>query len=145
MTARAEAWAAYKAALATSMMPPFKELDRDEWKKRLHEAALADWADFDTSTYKGGVVATYPVLRYTLELVSHTRHYRKPVYVAVTEPCLFCGEKHTHGAADGSRSPHCTDHSHDRTPTGRKKNIYAKNTIHCPGCAGGYVLRKAQA
>ncbi len=35
--------------------------------------------------------------------------YRQTVKSS-TDPCPFCGRKHTHGIGDGDRTPHCYDY-----------------------------------
>jgi len=71
--------------------------------------------------------------------------------LAVTEPCIYCGKRHTHGTdrtgnGDGHRVAHCGRHTHDVTRTGRRRSVYARGVTVCPGCQDrGYVLRRRPA
>jgi hypothetical protein len=83
-----------------------------------------------------------PVLWYDLE------RWNDGIYSAITEPCIYCGKRHTHGAGrdgdgDGHRVAHCGSHTHDLTPTGLRRSIYARGVTVC-SCHEDrdYVLRK---
>jgi hypothetical protein len=69
-------------------------------------------------------------------------------FLAITEPCIYCSKCHIHGAGrdgdgDGHRVAHCGRHTHDLTPAGRRRSIYARGVEIC-SCHEdrGYVLRK---
>jgi hypothetical protein len=96
---------------------------------------------FSTGTWSWWPEDEVPSLYYTPERVGDG-------YVATTETCPYCGQSHQHGAdasgnGDGHRSAHCGRHTHELTPTGRRRSPYARGVAICPGCQErGYVLRR---
>jgi len=101
------------------------------------ERRAREWHDFEVFRGKA-----YPVLFYTID---HPRYWRgRPVSASTvtTEPCIWCGSRHHHGNGPGSRVPHCAGHSHELTPTGRRRSVYAKNVAKCPNYHRDYILRE---
>lgn len=102
----------------------------------IEEGLIASWHDVER--FRG---VDYPVLFYTV------RRDRLRIWHAQTEPCIYCGQRHRHGAdddgnGDGSRVPHCGDHTHEFTPTGRRRTIYAHGAVRCHGHHRDYILRR---
>jgi hypothetical protein len=63
------------------------------------------------------------------------RSYAGAFLADFTEPCPYCGVRHTHGApaakgageAYGHRVPHCSNHTHATTRTGKRARLTADN------------------
>lgn len=87
------------------------------------DLAVEAWHDWEE--YKG---IKYPVLWYTGD--------------GDTEPCIWCGKPHHHGDLEGSRVPHCTDHTHVETPKGNRRSPDAKGMTRCTKQHRDYILRK---
>ncbi len=64
---------------------------------------------------------------------------------ARTEPCIWCGRRHTHGDLEGSRVPHCGQHTHDLTPKGNRRTLYSRGVTLCPFHHRDYILRRRPA
>lgn len=93
----------------------------------LDDALIAAWHD---SEIHSGIA--YPVLFYDV---------RNRGRSAVTEPCIYCGRRHSHGNLEGDRVPHCGEHTHDLTPSGRHRNPYAAGFSRCNVWHRNYILR----
>jgi hypothetical protein len=95
-----ELWAHYRATRGST--------PADDWAARLHAALVAEWHDVDDCSAADG--GGHPILWYDQKRHAGTWRWR-PYYSAISEPCIFCGKVHTHGAGydgngDGHRAPH---------------------------------------
>ena len=96
----------------------------------LDQERILAWHDHET--YQG---RDYPVLWYRLDGQD----------LAVTEPCIWCGRRHHHGDLEGSRVPHCGDHTHELTPAGNRRRPYTYGVTRCPYHHRDYILRRRTA
>lgn len=91
------------------------------------EAQARAWHDFEV--YDG---RSYPVLWYTPD---------RDQCCATTEPCIWCGRRHRHGNMPGSRGPHCGPHTHETTPKGNRRSLYARGVTRCSVHHRDYILQ----
>lgn len=62
------------------------------------------------------------------------------------DPCPYCSERHVHGGwldengTYGTRSIHCSDHTHETTASGRRKSLYARGVVPCSINHPAYLL-----
>ncbi len=62
--------------------------------------------------------------------------------IATTEPCIWCGRRHTHGDLEGSRVPHCGEHTHDLTRSGNRRSPFARGATRCRVHHRDYIIRR---
>lgn len=94
------------------------------------------------------MTSTHTRPRQRVRIVRHRGGFNDLQFI---DPCVYCGLKHWHGAGDpklfegtpldgtyGTRAPHCAEHTHDLTKTGKRKAVTA--TTRCNEMHDDYVL-----
>jgi len=117
LKARDSAWREYRHDYRDR---PTRWRDRDDPLDDERVLAWHDWEEY------GGI--KYPVLWYTGD--------------GDTEPCIWCGRRHHHGDLEGSRVPHCPDHTHELTAKKNRRSPYARGVTRCANHHREYILRR---